>query len=113
METGQMKKCGRCENDILCKAEAIDSCACSTIQLSESTLDHLKETQYDCLCNACLIDINKRVKEADSTTNVLTEDIHYYMEDGLLVFKELYHIQRGYCCKSGCRHCAYGYKKSY
>ncbi|MGD1961059.1 MAG: DUF5522 domain-containing protein [Fulvivirga sp.] len=22
-----------------------------------------------------------------------------------------YHLQRGYCCKSGCRHCPYGFKE--
>ncbi|MEO0903077.1 MAG: DUF5522 domain-containing protein, partial [Bacteroidota bacterium] len=22
-----------------------------------------------------------------------------------------YHLKRGYCCESGCRHCPYGYNK--
>ncbi|MEQ8924932.1 MAG: DUF5522 domain-containing protein [Fulvivirga sp.] len=35
----------------------------------------------------------------------------YYIENGLYVFTEEYHLQRGYCCKSGCRHCPYGFKK--
>lgn len=35
----------------------------------------------------------------------------YYMENGLVVFTEAYHLKRGYCCKSGCRHCPYGFKK--
>jgi hypothetical protein len=35
----------------------------------------------------------------------------YYWENGLLVFTEAYHLKRGYCCKSGCRHCPYGFKK--
>ena len=30
---------------------------------------------------------------------------------GYIVFTRLKHESRGYCCKSGCRHCAYGYKK--
>jgi hypothetical protein len=29
----------------------------------------------------------------------------YYMERGLIVFTEAYHLKRGYCCGSGCRHC--------
>jgi len=33
----------------------------------------------------------------------------YYIENGLYVFTEQYHIKRGYCCKSGCRHCPYGF----
>ena len=31
----------------------------------------------------------------------------YYLEDGLLVFTAAFHNRRGYCCKSGCRHCPY------
>jgi hypothetical protein len=31
----------------------------------------------------------------------------FYMENGLLVFTAAYHIKRGYCCNSGCRHCPY------
>lgn len=36
----------------------------------------------------------------------------YYWENGLMVFTEAYHRKRGYCCKSGCRHCPYGFKKN-
>lgn len=38
---------------------------------------------------------------------------HYYKDPatGYIVFTRLKHEQRGYCCKSGCRHCAYGYVK--
>lgn len=38
-------------------------------------------------------------------------DKMYYLENGLVVFTEAYHLKRGYCCKSGCRHCPYGFKK--
>lgn len=31
----------------------------------------------------------------------------YYIDHGLYVFTEKYHLKRGYCCKSGCRHCPY------
>lgn len=31
----------------------------------------------------------------------------FYMENGLLVFTAAYHLKRGYCCDSGCRHCPY------
>jgi len=34
-------------------------------------------------------------------------DADYYMENGFLVFTESYHIKRGYCCGSSCRHCPY------
>ena len=35
----------------------------------------------------------------------------YYNELGYKVFTEKYHLKRGYCCKSGCKHCPYGYDK--
>ena len=31
----------------------------------------------------------------------------YYFEHGLLVYTAAYHLKRGYCCGSGCRHCPY------
>lgn len=39
------------------------------------------------------------------------EPVYYYMENGFMVFTEAYHLKRGYCCKNGCRHCPYGFKK--
>lgn len=43
----------------------------------------------------------------------LKEGEHYYIDKrtGLLVFTEKYHLERGYCCNSGCRHCPYRMKK--
>jgi hypothetical protein len=38
-------------------------------------------------------------------------DKDFYWENGLMVFTAAYHLKRGYCCKSGCRHCPYGFKK--
>lgn len=40
----------------------------------------------------------------------LREGTDYYLnEQGLLVFTELYHLERGYCCGSGCKHCPFDY----
>ena len=33
----------------------------------------------------------------------------YKTEDGYIVFTEKYHLKRGFCCLSGCKHCPYGY----
>jgi len=30
-----------------------------------------------------------------------------YFENGLLVYTAAYHLKRGSCCGSGCRHCPY------
>jgi uncharacterized protein (TIGR00290 family) len=37
----------------------------------------------------------------------LQQGVDYYIENGLYVFTEAYHLKRGYCCGSGCRHCPY------
>jgi hypothetical protein len=41
----------------------------------------------------------------------LTEEDYYLSPEGHIVFTESYHLKRGYCCKSGCKHCPYGYDK--
>jgi len=33
----------------------------------------------------------------------------YYLEDGLIVFTAAYHLKRGTCCGSACRHCPYNH----
>lgn len=37
------------------------------------------------------------------------EKVHpdYYFENGYLVFTEYFHLKRGVCCGSGCRHCPF------
>ena len=32
----------------------------------------------------------------------------FYMDGPNMVFTAAYHLKRGYCCGSGCRHCPYG-----
>jgi hypothetical protein len=35
------------------------------------------------------------------------ENIHYYLEEGRVVFTALYLSERGHCCGSGCKNCPY------
>ncbi len=51
-------------------------------------------------------------KQPDERTErlKLEKGDHYFSEEGFLVFTEQYHLKRGYCCQSGCRHCPYGYR---
>ena len=39
----------------------------------------------------------------------LIEGVDYYMENGFVVFTSHYLLKRGFCCRSGCRHCPYGF----
>ena len=34
----------------------------------------------------------------------------YYNDDGYIVLTEKYHLEKGFCCGNGCKHCPYNYK---
>jgi hypothetical protein len=34
---------------------------------------------------------------------------YYYNEDGFMVLTKKYHLERGYCCGNGCKHCPFEY----
>lgn len=37
----------------------------------------------------------------------IVENTHYYLENGRVVFTKQFHLERGHCCGSKCRHCPY------
>ena len=46
-----------------------------------------------------------------SKKSQMTEEDYYLSHEGYIIFTEKYHFKRGYCCKSGCKHCPFGYDK--
>src|SRR2546421_11385458 len=42
-----------------------------------------------------------------SSPSPLKEGEDFYREGAVIVFTARYHLKRGYCCESGCRHCPY------
>jgi Family of unknown function (DUF5522) len=48
--------------------------------------------------------------ESSKPPTLAPEDF-YFDPDGLMVFTRKYHLKRGYCCESGCRHCPWDYSK--
>jgi hypothetical protein len=42
---------------------------------------------------------------SDEATCLAEED--FYFEGPYMVFTAAYHLKRGYCCNSDCRHCPY------
>ena len=44
--------------------------------------------------------------DSDVTSQALGPEDFYY-EGQYLVFTAAYHLKRGYCCNSSCRHCPY------
>jgi len=57
--------------------------------------------------------VAKFVRMSDQISgNKLIEGEDYYLSpEGYKVFTEKFHLKRGYCCKSGCRYCPYGFDK--
>jgi hypothetical protein len=49
---------------------------------------------------------SKEEKKQKPFSTLATED-YYFNEQGLMVFTEKYHLKRGYCCESGCKHCPF------
>ena len=50
--------------------------------------------------------MNGRCWDADEPEAPHPQPDHY-VEKGLLVYTAAYHLKRGQCCGSGCRHCPY------
>jgi len=76
----------------------------------------------DCSCPQCLTNsINNKIATAKTTSSPspkqhlegkpLSKDKDYIIENGKWIFTAHYHLERGYCCKNGCRNCPYGFKK--
>lgn len=47
----------------------------------------------------------ERPDTAPDQSPLASED--YYFEGPYMVFTAAFHLKRGYCCNSGCRHCPY------
>ncbi|MBC7588690.1 MAG: hypothetical protein H7178_10065 [Chitinophagaceae bacterium] len=40
----------------------------------------------------------------------VVEGIDFYYEDGYMVLTEQYHLDQGFCCGNGCRHCPFNFE---
>ncbi|WP_263359042.1 DUF5522 domain-containing protein [Acidicapsa ligni] len=59
-----------------------------------------------------LDNISEDSKDRDTRIAPEPEADEFYFEGPFLVFTEAYHLRRGWCCQSGCRHCPYGFQKT-
>jgi len=46
------------------------------------------------------------------TKKLIKGEDFYINAQGLYVFTAKYLKERGHCCKNGCKHCPYGFKKA-
>ncbi len=113
--------CPECGKSVSCGADQPGTCWCAAYP-SIMPLSEEADACYcpDCLKEKVLENINRYVKEVKSgkrindtakyATPEAREGIDYYMENGLFVLTEWFHLKRGRCCGSGCRHCPYDHE---
>jgi len=106
----RIKTCLRCNTNFSCSTE---NCWCSEL----SPVMSLSEGG-DCYCPLCLnMIINEKLVDNSSLDSkrkkepLVEQEDYYYNEQGNWVFTGKYLLKRGYCCKNGCKHCPYGFKK--
>jgi hypothetical protein len=118
----QPAHCPVCWQPNGCRLETGESykgpCWCEQPTLSAAAVRRLLSDlpEQRCLCRACLEGI---AANPEITWSELVEqsrqaaaaqrprDGDFYMEGGNVVFTAEYHLRRGACCESGCRHCPY------
>lgn len=111
------KICTRCRAVFTCGAAQHDqSCWCERLPHVPLSTDE----QADCFCPQCLSEAIAKLNAPESRPNevlnqqasfpLLREGQDYYVEGGVMVFTAAYHLSRGYCCDSGCRHCPFEQK---
>ena len=54
--------------------------------------------------------MKKPDKNFNPSDDLIEGQDYYLNENGLIVFTEKYHLEKGYCCGMGCRHCPYQYE---
>lgn len=83
--------------------DATLKCWCRFVEMPGTLLARVPSGSRACLCHACVA----RERRAIRWMPLAENGEFYLLDDGRRVFTERYHLRRGYCCGSGCRHCPY------
>jgi hypothetical protein len=108
------KICSRCHAVFTCGPEqGAEKCWCERLP----HVPIIADERTDCFCSECLSEAIAKLNAPESRPTevvneqcslpLLREGEDYYVEGGAMVFTAAYHLKRGYCCDSGCRHCPY------
>lgn len=100
--------CGEANECQVCAVGAYKGpCWCASVTVPTELLARVpaEDVNKRCICKRC---IEAALREAHRKAPFQARAGDFYFEaGGLLVFTEAYHLRRGYCCGSGCRHCPY------
>lgn len=121
MKESYKKTCSSCNSTFTCGQES-GNCWCYSFPPIFQPVSGSSCLCPRCLKKATIARINDYVATVTPETALSNKaknlprvadqlDIDYYIENNLQVFTAWYHLKRGYCCKSNCRHCPYGFKE--
>ena len=97
-------------------------CWCESASIPAHLLHHLANLHPEptCLCGRCMSSVARHAAlhdapekiialvRAEMTATPLDAAEDFYLDPGgQTVFTAAYHLKRGYCCNSGCRHCPF------
>src|SRR5438309_89971 len=100
-ERAKQKTCSVCGLVFTCGPEQGEQgCWCEKLPY----VPLMGNPDQDCLCPKCLAEA---ISKVNANPPSLMEGEDFYWEGAAMVFTASYHLRRGYCCDSGCRHCPY------
>lgn len=115
-DQSKRKSCFNCGVSFTCgPTSGEQSCWCEALP----HISLVAGADQDCLCPECLAEAIANLPRAGADISTLTHSTltlpptlvqgeDYYCEGPAIVFTARYHLRRGYCCESACRHCPYG-----
>jgi len=101
----QCPLCGQLNDCQLCTSAAYKGpCWCAQVEIPEALLAQVPPDRRNqtCLCRTCVTTWHRAHQ---TRPKMQPGDFHF--EHVLMVFTAAYHLRRGYCCGSGCRHCPF------
>ncbi|HVU26581.1 MAG TPA: cysteine-rich CWC family protein [Verrucomicrobiae bacterium] len=107
IDAGRCPLCGNPNHCQLCTVAAYKgSCWCAKVEIPDALLAQVPPDlqSKSCICRDCVTEFH-RAKNSSAPPKILPGD--FYFDNGLMVFTAEYHLRRGYCCGSSCRHCPF------
>ena len=125
---GHHRRCPLCQRDNDCRVAKGElykgACWCQEIIVPQALLRRLAENSSEpaCLCRLCLETLARLSRDRSDFEAILEEarvlvltravvdlaEPDFYLDEfGNTVFTAAYHLKRGNCCGSQCRHCPY------
>src|SRR5689334_4838636 len=79
-------------------------CGCSNAAIPRDLLARVPAELQDraCICRDCIAAFWREHQK--NRPEIVWAGEFYFDETGLMVFTAEFHLRRGYCCGSGCRH---------